>query len=93
MRLFLLPVLALGLSGCVVGTVARTAVDVATLPVKVVSAGVDAATTSQSEADEKRGRELRKEEERRGREARELAERCRKGKARAADVCPEPQPR
>ena len=48
------------LSGCVVGTVAKTAVDVVTLPVKVASAGVDAATTSQSEADEKRGRELRK---------------------------------
>jgi len=47
--LILLPVL---LSGCVVGTVARTAVDIATLPVKVASAGVDAATTSQSEADE-----------------------------------------
>ena len=58
------------LSSCVVGTVAKTAVDVATIPVKVASAGVDAATTSQSEADEKRGRELRKEEERRGREAR-----------------------
>ena len=45
------------LSGCVVGAVANTAVAVATLPVKVVAAGVDAATTSQSEADEKRGRE------------------------------------
>ena len=44
-------------------TVAKTAVDVVTLPVKVVAAGVDAATTSQSEADEKRGRELRKAEE------------------------------
>ena len=93
MRLFLPVLLAPALSGCVVGTIASTAVDVATLPVKVVSAGVDAATTSQSEADEKRGRELRKEEERRGREARELAERCRKGRARANDVCPEPQPR
>jgi len=93
MRLILLPVLAFGLSGCVVGTIASTAVDVATLPVKVVSAGVDAATTSQSEADERRGRQLRKEEERRGREARELAERCRKGKARSTDICPEPQPR
>ena len=41
------------ISGCVVGTVAKTAVDVATIPVKVASAGVDAATTSQSEADEK----------------------------------------
>jgi hypothetical protein len=75
------------LSGCVVGTVAKTAVDVVTLPVKVASAGVDAATTSQSEADEKRGRELRKEEERRGREARAAAERCRKGKPLPTDSC------
>ena len=44
----------------------QTAVDVVKLPVKVVSAGVDAATTSQSEADEKRGRELRKAEEKAG---------------------------
>lgn len=76
------------LSGCVVGTVAETAVDVATLPVKVVSAGVDAATTSQSEADEKRGRELRKAEEARGRAQRELEERCRKGRERPDDICP-----
>ena len=76
------------LSGCVVGTVAETAVDVATIPVKVVSAGVDAATTSQSEADEKRGRELRKAEEARGRAQRELEERCRKGRERPEDICP-----
>ena len=63
------------LGGCVVGTVAKTAVDVVTLPVKVVAAGVDAATTSQSEADEKRGRELRKTEEKAGREAREAEKR------------------
>lgn len=93
MRLLFLPVLALALSGCVVGTIAETAVDVATLPVKVVSKGVDVATTSQSEADEKRGRALRKEEERLGREARELAERCRRGKTKPADVCPGSQPR
>jgi hypothetical protein len=74
--------------GCVVGTVARTAVDVATIPVKVVSAGVDAATTSQSEADEKRGRELRKAEEARGSELRKMEERCRKGKPLPQDVCP-----
>jgi hypothetical protein len=79
------------LSGCVVGTVARTAVDVATLPVKVVSAGVDAATTSQSEADENRGRELRKQDEERGREARKMAERCAKGRALPTDIC-QPQP-
>jgi hypothetical protein len=54
------------LSGCI----ARTAVSVVTLPVRAASAGVDAVTTSQSEADEKRGRALRKQEEREGREAR-----------------------
>ena len=72
------------LGGC---TVAKTAVDVATLPVKVVSAGVDAATTSQSEADEKRGRELRKADEERGRQARLLAERCRRGRPLPTDNC------
>ena len=61
---------AAALSGCVVGTVAKTAVDVVTLPVKVVSAGVDAVTTSQAEADEKRGREIRKQEEERGKQLR-----------------------
>ena len=76
------------LSGCVVGTVARTAVTVATLPVKAVAAGVDAATTSQSEADERRGREMREADEKRAREARKLEERCRKGKALPDDVCP-----
>ena len=76
------------LSGCVVGQVAETAVDVVSLPVKAVSAGVDAATTSQSEADEKRGRELRKADEERGRQARLLAERCRTGRLLPGDVCP-----
>ena len=76
------------LSGCLVGPIAETAVDVVTLPVKVASAGVDAATTSQSEADEKRGRELRKQDEERGRQARAMAERCRKGRPLATDVCP-----
>jgi hypothetical protein len=64
----LLVALPFFLSGCL----ARTAVDIVTLPVKVVSAGVDAATTSQAEADQRRGRELREAEERRGR----LARRC-----------------
>jgi len=80
----LLPVL---LSGCVVGTVAKTAVDVVTLPVKVASAGVDAATTSQSEADEKRGRELRRHDEQRGKQARQMSERCRKGRPLPTDTC------
>ena len=87
MRVVILPVLALALSGCIVASVAETAVDVATLPVKAVSAGVDAATTSQSEADEKRGREIRKAEERAGREAREREKRCRDGKPLPTDDC------
>ena len=65
MRILLLA-LPLLLSGCL----ARTAVDIVTLPVKVVGAGVDAVTTSQAEADQRRGREIREEEERQGREAR-----------------------
>jgi hypothetical protein len=87
MRLPVLMVFPLALGGCVVGTVAKTAVDVVTLPVKVVSAGVDAATTSQAEADRKRGRELRKQEEDRGRQFRLAQERCRKGKPLPADDC------
>jgi len=68
-------------------TAVDAAIGVATLPVKVASAGVDAATTSQSEADEKRGRELRKQDEERGRQARAMAERCRKGRPLPTDVC------
>jgi hypothetical protein len=57
----------LGLGGCI----ARVAADVVTAPVKVVSKTADVLTTSQSEADEKRGRAIRKEEERIGKLARE----------------------
>jgi hypothetical protein len=84
--LLLVPAFPL-LSGCIVGTVASTAVDVVTLPVKAVSAGVDAATTSQKEADEKRGRELRKQDEERGKQLRMAQDRCRKGKALPTDNC------
>ena len=87
-RLALMLAVPLLLGGCIVADVAETAVDVASIPVKVVSAGVDAATTSQSEADEKRGRELRKAEEARGRQQRQLEERCRRGKPLPEDVCP-----
>jgi hypothetical protein len=88
--ILLLPAL---LGGCVVGTVAKTAVDVATLPVKVASAGVDAATTSQSERDQKAGRELRRQDEERGRQARAMHERCARHRALPTDVCAEAQPR
>jgi hypothetical protein len=63
MRVLILTIVPFALSGCIVGTVASTAVDVVTLPVKAASKGVDLATTSQSEADEKRGRAIRKQEE------------------------------
>jgi len=74
------------LSGCVVSTAAT----LVTLPVKVVGAGIDAATTSQAEADRKRGREIRKAEERAGREARR-AERERR-RQDAADDYPVEEP-
>jgi hypothetical protein len=54
-------VIAPALSGCV-STVAK----VATAPVRVAGKGFDMMTTSQSEADEKRGREMRQREERLG---------------------------
>ncbi len=53
---------SLALQGCL----AKAAVSAVTLPVKAASRGVDLATTSQSEADEKRGREIRRREERLG---------------------------
>jgi hypothetical protein len=66
MRILVLPALALVLPGCI----AKTALDVATLPVKVASAGVDAVVTTQAEADQKRGRQIRKQEECIGKEER-----------------------
>jgi hypothetical protein len=66
MRILIAAALAFALGGCI----AKTALDVVTLPVKAASAGVDAVTTSQSEADEKRGRQIRKREECMGKEQR-----------------------
>ena len=71
------------LSGCL----ARTAVDVVTLPVKAGSKAVDLATTSQSEADEKRGRELRKREERLGKLEREWGKLDRRCSAGDPEAC------
>lgn len=77
-RLVLVTLAALALQGCL----ARAAVDVVTFPVRAVGKGVDLATTSQSEADENRGREIRKREERLGELQRDFdkqAERCADG--------------
>lgn len=73
MRILLLPVLALALPGCI----AKTALDIATLPVKVASSAVDAVTVSQAEADQKRGRQIRKYEECLGRADREAGKKKR----------------
>ena len=69
------------LGGCL-----STVADVVTLPVKVaktgvnaVGSGVDAVTTSQSERDEKRGKQLRQREQRLGKLSRErdtLSSKC-----------------
>jgi hypothetical protein len=67
MRIMIVTLMALLLSGCLV----RTAASVVTAPFKVVGQAADWATTSQDEADRNSGRELRREEERRGREYRE----------------------
>ncbi|WP_298189482.1 hypothetical protein [Novosphingobium sp.] len=54
--LFLAPLAALTLSGCL----ASTAASIVTAPVRVGAKAVDLATTSQSEADRNRGRAMRK---------------------------------
>jgi len=78
------PLAALLLPGCL----AKTALDVVTLPVKVASKGVDLATTSQSEADQKRGAEIRRREEKLGKLQREfdkLQGQCLQGDRRACE--------
>jgi hypothetical protein len=70
------------LSGCVASVVK----DVVTAPVKIVSKTADVLTTSQSESDEKRGRELRKREEALGKLARQrdrAREKCNDGNEEA----------
>ncbi len=57
-------------SGLTLGGCLSTAGKIVTAPVKAASWTVDKATTSQSEADRNRGREIRKQEEREARERR-----------------------
>ena len=78
-------------SACIVGTVAETAVDVAVLPVKAVAKGVDLATTSQSEADEKRGREMRKAEEAYGKRLRKWEKQCAAVERKSEACAPRPE--
>jgi len=70
--------MSLMLSGCLV----KAAADVVTAPVRIGARAVDLATTSQSEADENRGREIRRREERLGkleRDYQEQREECAEG--------------
>lgn len=62
------------LSGC---GAAGAVVDIASLPVRSASKAVDVATVSQSEADEQRGREIRRREERLGKLEREYRKQSR----------------
>lgn len=86
---FLAALLPFALGGCVV-TAARTAVDIVTLPVKVVAKGVDLATTSQSEADQNRGRALRKAEEDFGKRTRAWEKQCKALEAKGQPCPPAP---
>ena len=79
-------IVVLGLAPLTGGCLAKTAFDVATAPVRVVSQGADWATTSQDEADRNRGREMRRREARLGDlqdDYEKLAERCERGSEEA----------
>jgi len=77
MRLIVCALLCVLLQGCVASIVSN----VTNAPMKAVSKTLDILTTSQSEADEKRGRELRKHEEALGKLSRKRA----KARKRCAD--------
>ncbi len=84
MRSLLPLLLLLPLQACALGTAAN----IVTAPVKVVGKGVDAVTTSQSEADEKRGKRLRQHEERLGKLTRKRdreLRRCEDGKQKSCE--------
>ena len=84
LRLIVIGAAAFALQGCL----AKTALDIATLPVKVASRGVDLATTSQAEADQTRGREIRRREERLGKLQRDYErqiDKCGDGDRRACE--------
>jgi ribosomal protein L12E/L44/L45/RPP1/RPP2 len=72
----LMPLAALLVSGCV-GSVIKTVV---TAPIKAAGAVVDAATTSQEEADRNRGRAARKAEEQEEKDRKKAEKRARKAR-------------
>jgi hypothetical protein len=81
---FCLLAASIALSGCI----ARAAANIVTAPVRITGKAVDMATTSQSEADEKRGRAMRKHEERLGKLQRSYEDNrraCDRGNAKACE--------
>lgn len=64
------------------GCVAKTAFDIATMPIKAGAQAADWATTSQDEADRNYGRKMREQEAREAREAKEAAKRAEKQRDR-----------
>ena len=74
LALFAAALLPIPTGGCLV----KTAVDVATLPVKATGKAVDWTTTSQSESDRNYGRKMRKQQAREGAERKRWEKDCRK---------------
>lgn len=72
----------LALTGCI-STVGK----VVTAPVRVASSAVDMATTSQSEADEKRGRKMRERDEKLGKLQRQYQRHLKECDAGNRDSC------
>lgn len=60
------------------GCIAKTAVDIVTLPVKAGSKAVDWTTTSQDESDRNYGRKMREKEAREGKERKKHEKECKK---------------
>jgi len=73
------PMMVVMLPGCI----AKTALDVATMPVRAGAQAADWATTSQDEADRNYGRRMREQEAREGRESKK-AEKQRRRECRRA---------
>ena len=83
-RLALIALATALLPGCIVSSATK----LVTAPIRVGSKGLDMMTTSQSESDEKRGRDLRHREERLGLLEREYnghTKQCMRGNAEACD--------
>jgi hypothetical protein len=67
------------------GCIAKTAVDIVTLPVKAGSKAVDWTTTSQDESDRNYGRKMREKEAREGKERKAHEKECKKHPDKCGD--------